>query len=134
MQIRGKEPCAELIRRQALRGSFSARNRQQRKAVAEVTEPDAPGVQHLAAPGVGAEAKQLVIEVQGDVITALQYAGTDAQVCLRLLADNEALLIAGYEGVSLWRTGEVIDGNIVFSPRGWSDFCPLKERALCQLP
>ncbi|EHC1645679.1 DUF2509 family protein, partial [Klebsiella pneumoniae] len=23
---------------------------------------------------------------------------------------------------------------IVFSPRGWSDFCPLKERALCQLP
>ncbi|EOY1767210.1 DUF2509 family protein, partial [Escherichia coli] len=22
----------------------------------------------------------------------------------------------------------------VFSPRGWSDFCPLKERALCQLP
>ena len=41
---------------------------------------------------------------------------------------------AGYEGVSLWRTGEVIDGNIVFSPRGWSDFCPLKERALCQLP
>lgn len=43
-----------------------------------------------------------------------QYAETDAQVCLRLLADNEALLIAGYEGVSLWRTGEVIDGNIVF--------------------
>lgn len=43
-----------------------------------------------------------------------QYAGTDARVCLRLLADNEALLIAGYEGVSLWRTGEVIDGNIVF--------------------
>lgn len=43
-----------------------------------------------------------------------QYAETDARVCLRLLADNEALLIAGYEGVSLWRTGEVIDGNIVF--------------------
>ncbi|STF80918.1 protein [Escherichia coli] len=57
-----------------------------------------------------------------------------ARVCLRLLVDNEALLIAGYEGVSLWRTGEVIDGNIVFSPCGWSDFCPLKERALCQLP
>ena len=35
---------------------------------------------------------------------------------------------------SQWRTGEVIDGNSVFSPRGWSDFCPLKERALCQLP
>ncbi len=48
--------------------------------------------------------------------SVLQYAGTDARVCLRLLADNEALLVAGYEGVSLWRTGEVlvIDGNIVF--------------------
>ena len=67
-------------------------------------------------------------------VQCLLYAATGARVCLRLLADNEALLIAGYEGVSLWRTGEVIDGNIVFSPRGWSDFCPLKERALCQLP
>lgn len=60
-------------------------------------------------------------------VQCLLYAATGARVCLRLLADNEALLIAGYEGVSLWRTGEVIDGNIVFSPRGWSDFCPLKE-------
>lgn len=68
------------------------------------------------------------------IVQCLLYAATGARVCLRLLADNEALLIAGYEGVSLWRTGEVIDGNIVFSPRGWSDFCPLKERALCQLP
>ncbi|WP_419146219.1 DUF2509 family protein [Escherichia coli] len=24
--------------------------------------------------------------------------------------------------------------TLFFSPRGWSDFCPLKERALCQLP
>ena len=63
-----------------------------------------------------------------------QYAATDARVCLRLLADNEILLIAVYEGVSLWRTGEVNDGKIVFSPRGWSDFCPQKEGALCQLP
>ncbi len=55
-------------------------------------------------------------------VQCLLYAATGARVCLRLLADNEALLIAGYEGVSLWRTGEVIDGNIVFSPRGWSDF------------
>ena len=60
-------------------------------------------------------------------VQCLLYAATGARVCLRLLADNEALLIAGYEGV-------VIDGNIVFSPHGWSDFCPLKERALCQLP
>ncbi|EJN6738091.1 DUF2509 family protein [Shigella flexneri] len=73
-------------------------------------------------------------KMHSPAVQCSQYAGTDAQVCLRLLADNEALLIAGYEGVSLWRTGEVIDGKIVFSPRGWSDFCPLKEGALCQLP
>lgn len=47
-------------------------------------------------------------------VQCLLYAATGARVCLRLLVDNEALLIAGYEGVSLWRTGEVIDGNIVF--------------------
>ncbi len=56
-------------------------------------------------------------------VQCLLYAATGARACSALLADNEALLIAGYEGVSLlWRTGEVIDGNIVFSPRGWSDF------------
>lgn len=47
-------------------------------------------------------------------VQCLLYAATGARVCLRLLEDNEALLIAGYEGVSLWRTGEVIDGKIVF--------------------
>ncbi|EAT9981810.1 DUF2509 family protein, partial [Salmonella enterica] len=24
--------------------------------------------------------------------------------------------------------------SIVFSPHGWSDFCPLKEVALCRIP
>ena len=58
----------------------------------------------------------------------------DAAVCLRLHGDNNVLLIAHYEGISLWRQGEVIDGNIVFSAHGWSDFCPLREAALCLLP
>lgn len=68
------------------------------------------------------------------VVQCSQFAATGARVCLRLLADSEILLIASYEGVSLWRTGEVNDGNIAFSPHGWSDFCPQKEVALCQLP
>lgn len=58
----------------------------------------------------------------------------NAAVCLRLHGDNNVLLIAHYEGISLWRQGEVIDGNIVFSAHGWSDFCPLREAALCLLP
>lgn len=67
-------------------------------------------------------------------VQCLRDAATNANVCLRLLEDNERLLIASYEGFSLWRRGEVIDGNIVFSPHGWSDYCPVKEAALCQLP
>ncbi|WP_336284881.1 DUF2509 family protein [Citrobacter arsenatis] len=58
----------------------------------------------------------------------------DTALCLRLLTNNYVLLIAHYEGVSLWRQGAVMDGNIAFSAHGWSDFCPLKEQALCQIP
>ena len=58
----------------------------------------------------------------------------NAAVCLRLLTNNFVLLIAHYEGVFLWCHGAVIDGNIEFSAHGWSDFCPLKEQMLCQIP
>ena len=58
----------------------------------------------------------------------------DAEVCLRLLTNNFVLLIVHYEGVSLWRQGAIIDDNIEYSAHGWSDFCPLKEQALCQIP
>ena len=44
------------------------------------------------------------------------------------------LLIAGGNDLLLWRRGEIVDGIVRFSPHGWSDFCPLKESALCQLP
>ncbi|MCG3100785.1 DUF2509 family protein [Enterobacter sp. DRP3] len=56
------------------------------------------------------------------------------RVCLRLLSEKDVLLIAGVNDLQLWRTGEIIDGKIHFSPHGWSDFCPLKGSALCLLP
>ena len=56
------------------------------------------------------------------------------RVCLRLLSETHVLLIAGVNDLLLWRTGEIIDGKIRFSPHGWSDFCPLKGSALCLLP
>ncbi|AMY64911.1 DUF2509 family protein [Enterobacter asburiae] len=56
------------------------------------------------------------------------------RVCLRQLNGARVLLIAGDSGLLLWRSGEIVDGNVRFSPHGWSDFCPLKESALCQLP
>ena len=56
------------------------------------------------------------------------------RVCLRQLSGARVLLIAGDSGLLLWRAGEIVDGKVRFSPHGWSDFCPLKESALCQLP
>ena len=56
------------------------------------------------------------------------------RVCLRQLNGARVLLIAGDSDLLLWRSGEIVDGNVRFSPHGWSDFCPLKESALCQLP
>jgi len=56
-----------------------------------------------------------------------------ARVCVRLLGDERVLLVAGDSEVMLWRGGEIQNGRIVFSPHGWSDFCPLKEGVLCRL-
>ncbi|HDR2721625.1 TPA: DUF2509 family protein [Enterobacter asburiae] len=56
------------------------------------------------------------------------------RACLRPLSGARVLLIAGDSVLLLWRAGEIVDGNVRFSPHGWSDFCPLKESALCQLP
>ncbi|MGS2691898.1 MULTISPECIES: DUF2509 family protein [Citrobacter] len=63
-----------------------------------------------------------------------RYTTQDAAVCLRQLTNNSVLLIVHYEGVSLWRQGAIIDDNIEYSAHGLSDFCPLKEQALCQIP
>ena len=56
------------------------------------------------------------------------------RVCLRVLNESQVLLIAGDGELLLWRGGEIVNGHIRFLPHGWSDFCPLSEVALCQLP
>lgn len=63
-----------------------------------------------------------------------RYSTQGATVCLRVLDDDLVLLIAQYEGISLWRQGMIIEGTIEFSAHGWSDFCPLKVLALCLIP
>jgi len=52
--------------------------------------------------------------------------------CLRPVGDDQRLLIAGSEGSTLWRLGSITSGEVEFSRHGWSDFCPIKETALCQ--
>ncbi|MDY1037296.1 DUF2509 family protein [Lelliottia sp. CFBP8978] len=69
------------------------------------------------------------------VVTNIQCKKvSQGRVCLRLLAEDRVLLIAGNGDMLLWRRGEIQEGRIVFSPHGWSDFCPLKQGDLCQLP
>lgn len=55
------------------------------------------------------------------------------RVCVRLF-EERVLLIAGNDDLLLWRGGDIAEGQIRFSAHRWSDFCPLKESALCQLP
>nr|WP_255508663.1 MULTISPECIES: DUF2509 family protein [unclassified Enterobacter cloacae complex] len=55
------------------------------------------------------------------------------RVCIRLFGAR-VLLIAGNDDLLLWRGGDIAEGQIRFSAHGWSDFCPLKESTLCQLP
>lgn len=62
-------------------------------------------------------------------------ASSDAsRVCLRRLNDDDILLMAESNGMQLWQSGTRQDNGVVFSPHGWSDFCPLQEKALCQMP
>lgn len=92
--------------------------------------------------------RQLILQ-QANVQSALEWGksqlwpvgpgiqckkGSHGRVCLRVTEDNRVLLIAGSGELLLWRGGIIQDGRVLFSPHGWSDFCPLKEGALCQLP
>lgn len=63
-----------------------------------------------------------------------RYSSSGARVCLRRLPGDEVVMAAQDDSMTLWRLGNVIQGSIVFSPHGWSDFCPLKEVALCRIP
>ncbi|KNC88370.1 DUF2509 family protein [Trabulsiella odontotermitis] len=57
-----------------------------------------------------------------------------ATVCLRFADDHTGLLIARSGDFTYWQAATLELSAVHFSPHGWSDFCPLKERALCQMP
>lgn len=68
------------------------------------------------------------------VLQCLQPDAEGVRSCLRIFADGSAMLIAASAEAALWRLGRVEGETVRFSPHGWSDFCPIKESALCQLP
>lgn len=56
------------------------------------------------------------------------------RACLRLFNDDRALLIAGSGTIQLWQSASIEQGKLRYLAHGWSDFCPLKENALCLMP
>lgn len=56
------------------------------------------------------------------------------RACMRIFSDASVLLIGGSGTMLLWQSGVVEQNRLRFSPHGWSDFCPLKEANLCQMP
>ncbi|HDU4733349.1 TPA: DUF2509 family protein [Klebsiella pneumoniae] len=48
------------------------------------------------------------------------------RACLRIFGDGSLVLSSA--------SGEVHGGQVRFSAHGWSDFCPLREASLCQMP
>ncbi|EOW6159402.1 DUF2509 family protein [Klebsiella pneumoniae] len=57
-----------------------------------------------------------------------------ASACLRIFGDGSLLLSSASGEVQVWQSGEVRGGQVRFSAHGWSDFCPLREASLCQMP
>lgn len=69
----------------------------------------------------------------GPVVQCQAYR-EESRVCLRVLSREAILLMADSAGIQVWQSGAYLAGKRVFSPHGWSDFCPLSEKALCQMP
>ena len=69
-----------------------------------------------------------------EVVSCQQEVALGWRACLRIFSDASVLLIGGSGDMLLWQTGAVEQNRVRFSPHGWSDFCPLKEASLCQMP
>ncbi|POT56522.1 hypothetical protein C3432_13990 [Citrobacter amalonaticus] len=108
-------------------------NQQERSFAARVTT-ESQALQRQAVVQSAAEWGRVQSWQARSVLQCRQYATPGVSVCLRTLADNAVLLITHYAGISLWRLGKIVDEQVVFSPDGWSDFCPLKEVTRCQIP
>jgi hypothetical protein len=73
---------------------------------------------------------------QQEAVSCQQNIALGWRACLRIFSDASVLLIGGSgDGrMLLWQSGVVKQNRVRFSPHGWSDFCPLKEANLCQMP
>ncbi len=106
---------------------------QQLAALMRIVSTERQAIEHQAIAQSALEwGRMLSWQTQAEY-ACRQHPQQPWRVCLRIL-EERALLIASSGSATLWRLGEVTSDGVHFSPQGWSDFCPLKERALCQQP
>ncbi len=104
---------------------------QQLAALTRIVSTERQAIEHQAIAQSALEwGRMLSWQTQAE-FACRQHPQQPWRVCIRIL-EGRALLIASSGSVTLWRLGEVTTDGVHFSPHGWSDFCPLKERALCQ--
>ncbi len=106
---------------------------QQLAALMRIVSTERQAIQHQAIAQSALEwGRMLSWQTQAEY-ACRQHPQRPWRVCLRI-QEERGLLIASSGSATLWRLGEVTASGVHFSPQGWSDFCPLKERALCQQP
>ncbi|WEF29007.1 DUF2509 family protein [Klebsiella aerogenes] len=108
-------------------------NQQQRSLLAQVSAETQAIRETAAAHSALQWGKGLHWPLQ-DAAVCQQDSSQRWRACLRRFNDASALLIASSGTVQVWQSGRIEQGVLLFSPHGWSDFCPLKEKMLCQMP
>ena len=68
------------------------------------------------------------------LLTCREQAPQGWRASLRIFGDGSLVLSSASGEVQVWQSGEVRGGQVRFSAHGWSDFCPLREASLCQMP
>lgn len=106
---------------------------QQLAALTRIVSTEHQAIQHQAIAQSALEWGRMLSWPTQTEPTCRQHPQQPWRVCLRIL-EGRALLIASSGSVTMWRLGEVKNDGVSFSPQGWSDFCSLKETALCQQP
>lgn len=106
---------------------------QQLDALMRIVRADSQAIYHQAAAQSALEWGRTLPWPTDSDAGCQQHPQQPWRACLRILAQR-AVLIASSGGITQWRQGEVTAEGVIFWPHGWSDFCPLKESALCQQP
>ncbi|MCU6668546.1 DUF2509 family protein [Enterobacteriaceae bacterium H4N4] len=106
---------------------------QQLDTLMRIVRADSQAIYHQATAQSALEWGRTLPWPMGADAACQQHHQQPWRACLRIL-DERAVLIASSGSITLWREGKVTAEGIVFLPHGWRDFCPLKERALCQQP